>query len=139
MRSKRFHNWNTPRRLFFFLLFPHTLSLPLSSYLLYLAAQREKLSAAESSFPAAAASRELISVFDWARIFPSTESSFLSFIAYLFQARESKTTNVECNCSMWSAFEWRNQCGVNKIRTIQSVESVRVQLNQRLCCDFTKI
>lgn len=123
---------------FFFLFSPHTLSLSLSSYLLYLAAQREKLSAAENSFLAAAASRELISVLDRREFFQVLKVFSLLSPLIFFKREKAKR-------QMWNvivryealSFQWRNQCGVNKIITIQSVESARVQLNQRLCCNFT--
>lgn len=122
----------------FFIFSAHSFSLSLSSYLLYLAAQREKLSAAENSFLAAAASRELISVLDRREFFQVLKVFSLLSPLIFFKREKAKR-------QMWNvivryealSFQWRNQCGVNKIITIQSVESARVQLNQRLCCNFT--
>lgn len=112
---------------FLFLFSPHTLSLLLFPYLLHLAAQREKLSTAENSFLAAAASRELISVLDRREFFQVLKVfSLLSSLIFFKRERESKRTNAEWNCLVRSAFvsmeesmrsKWNYNDTICRIRT----------------------
>lgn len=122
-----------------FLFSPHTLSLLLFPYLLYLAAQREKLFAAENSFLPAAASRELISVLDRREFFQVLKVFSLLSSLIFFKREREKAKGQARNVIVWYealSFQWRSQCGVDEIITIQSVEYVRVQL---LTNDFVVI
>lgn len=89
MRSKRFHNWNTPHCLFLFSSYALSLFLSLSHYLLYLEAQREKLCGGKLLSSCSCIS-ELISVLDRREFFQVLKVFSFSIIAYLFREKEGR-------------------------------------------------